>query len=172
MTTQALTAERVRDLLDYNPETGDLIWIYPQSVRVSLGDIAGARHRGGQAKSDRFNIGIDGVRYLAHRVIWLWMTGKWPEHEIDHKDQDGANNRWNNLREATKFQNAKNISLTKRNSSGVKGAYFETRSGRYVAEIRVDNKKIWLGKYDTAEEAGRAYRAGVAKYHGEFGCPT
>lgn len=174
MTTReaSLTAERVRDLLDYNPETGDLIWIHPQSKRVALGDIAGARHRSRNAKSDRFNIGIDGVRYLAHRVIWLWMTGKWPNHEIDHWDQNGANNRWDNLREATKLQNAKNVALTSRNTSGAKGARFEERSGKWIAEIRVDNRKIWLGLHETMEAAAAAYRAAVEKYHGEFGCPA
>lgn len=169
---EALSAERARDLLDYNPETGDLIWIHPQSKRVSLGDIAGALHRSKNAKSSRLNIGIDGIRYMAHRVIWLWMTGKWPVHEIDHWDQNGANNRWTNLREATKFQNAKNIAVTKRNTSGVKGARFEKRSGKWIAEIRVNNRKIWLGLHNTLEEAGRAYREGVRKYHGEFGCPA
>lgn len=167
-----LSAQRVRELLDYNPETGDLIWIHPQSKRVSLGDVAGARHRATNAKSDRFNIGIDGVRYMAHRVIWLWMTGAWPKHEIDHRDQNGANNRWDNLREATKFQNAKNIATTARNTSGVKGVWFDKRSGKWVSEIRVDNKKKWLGLHETLEAAAAAYRAGVAKYHGEFGCPA
>lgn len=96
------------------------------------------------------------------------MTGKWPVEHIDHKDMNGANNRWDNLREATVFQNHWNVALTSRNKSGVKGVRWDKRSGKWLAEIRDKNKKIWLGLHDTIEAATAAYRAGALKYHGEF----
>ena len=55
---------------------------------------------------------INGKMYRAHRVIWLWMTGKWPENDIDHEDRDATNNRWNNLGDKTKADNNRNRAKT------------------------------------------------------------
>jgi hypothetical protein len=97
----------------------------------------------------RRTITIDGVIYKAHRVIWLLMTGKWPDHQIDHEDRDASNNRWKNLREATPLQNANNRSLHRNNTSGTTGVYWDKRCQRWKVSLR----RKHYGYFATKEEA-------------------
>ena len=95
------------------------------------------------------------------------VTGEDPgADEIDHRDGDGLNNRWRNLRRARRWQQTVN-SNSGRNTSGHKGVY-QRPSGRWCAQIRADGKTELLGTYDTAREAGRAYQKRSREVHGEF----
>ena len=96
------------------------------------------------------------------------MTGAWPAAEIDHVNSDGFDNRWSNLREATRAQNTRNTRAHHNNRSGMKGVYFEKRIGRWYARIMVDRKQHNLGSYDTAELAHRAYCEAAERLHGAF----
>jgi hypothetical protein len=96
------------------------------------------------------------------------MTGSLPEHEVDHRDGDGLNNRWDNIREATSAQNKHNRGVNKNNTTGFKGVYMDKRSGRYVAQITIDYKGYQLGRFYTAEEAHACYCAAAEKHFGEF----
>lgn len=96
------------------------------------------------------------------------MTGKWPTHEIDHKDNDRANNKWLNLREATRNQNQANITLTKRNSTGVKGVYWHSKNQCYVASIKPNGRNIYLGSFRELDAAAKAYKIAADIYFGEF----
>jgi HNH endonuclease len=92
-----ITQERVKELLDYDPITGWLIWIKKRSgVRLY--------HRAGYISvNGRYRqIKIDNIIYYEHNIIWLWITGKFPRLVIDHEDRNGLNNKWKNLREVTK----------------------------------------------------------------------
>jgi HNH endonuclease len=92
-----LTANRLRKLLNYDPATGVFRWRVGRQHRVNVGDVAGCIVR---PKGHRM-IGVDGKRYLANRLAWLYMTGKWPKLEINYLNRNASDTRWANLREMT-----------------------------------------------------------------------
>lgn len=157
-----LTAEYVRSILDYEPETGLLRWKVQRPShrgKVQPGKVAGTS-RGGT----RIKVGIDGHEYMAHRLIWLIVTGRWPEYEIDHKNLNGTDNRWDNLRPATSGQNQSNRPLRSHNRSGTTGVCFANRERRWLVTI---NKK-YVGTFRTKEEAIAARKEAEKQIHKEF----
>jgi hypothetical protein len=162
-----LTADYVRSVLDYNPETGVLTWKKCPRQPQLIGKPAGYHRPNG-----KIIINIKFRYYLAHRLIWLIMTGEWPTTGIDHRDHDGSNNRWNNLRLATQSQNIANAVRSRRNTSGFKGVHFFKKTGRYQAYVgSVRNKRENLGYFDTAEEAFAAYCKRAKELYGDFHSP-
>jgi hypothetical protein len=151
--------DRVREVLDYDPDTGIFTW----RVRLSPNGHPGTR--AGSVKVDGYRkIGIDGAQHAEHRLAWLYHYGTQPPPVLDHKNTLKADNRIANLREATMSQNAMN-----RNSrSAHKGVRFQ--AGRYHASIRTGKagERIYLGSFATAEEAYTAYHNKAAELHGEF----
>lgn len=116
-------------------------------------------------------IRVDGVVYPAHRLAWLWMTGVWPQEEIDHANGNPSDNSWENLREATHGENQQNGQRVYRSNfrSGICGVYYKNRGKkRWEAILWKDKKAIYLGRFATKEEAGIARREGELLYHGEF----
>lgn len=109
---------------------------------------------------------INGKRrtILMHRVIMDAPPGM----EVDHRDGNGLNNVRANLRLATSQQNGLNKRVRKDSKSGVKGVYWVQRSRLWKASIRIDNQRIALGYFPTAELAHKAYAEAAVKYHGEF----
>jgi len=111
-----LTAQRLRELLNYDPETGIFTWRVAKSRRVHVGERAGwDRGKGWRV------VEIDYRLYPEHTVAWLWMTGDWCPQQLDHRNRVRDDNRWSNLRLATKAQQQENKSLGKNNTSGAKG---------------------------------------------------
>lgn len=151
---KSLTAERLRELLHYDPDTGDWTWKVSRSGRVAPGQ------RAGSVSDGYLKIFVEGKRYGAHRLAVLYMMGKWPKNRVDHRDGDTFNGRWKNLREATHSQNIANSKLRKDNSSGSKGV-LRTANGRYQA-------RIILGTFDTLTEAAKAYQRAAITVFGEF----
>jgi hypothetical protein len=161
-----LTAHYVRSILDYNLLSGDLRWRWradcPAKWNITFaGKIAGTLNPDGYRR-----VCINYHIYLAHRLIWLIMTGRWPEPEVDHKNTKRDDNRWDNLRQATVAQNTNNTGLRSTNISGFKGVYLH--QGRWVAQISSGGKQRYLGGFDTPQEAHRAYCEAADKFHGEF----
>ena len=154
------TQERLKKLLHYDPETGVFTWKVKRPGR-SVGDVAGSVGTKGHRR-----IYLDNVQYKAHHLAWLYMTGEWPEDQVDHKDVDPDNNRWENLRAATNQQNCCN--RVHPNPSGLKGVSWKRRNRKWVAQIGVDGKRIHLGLFDSAEAAHAAYCAAAERLHGEF----
>jgi hypothetical protein len=156
-----LTAERLREVLAYDPETGVLTW------RVDRGP--GTRRAGKSAgcpKEGYLRIMVDGRHYYAHRLAWLYVNGAWPAAFLDHVNMDGTDNRIANLREATKSENACNKGAHRDNSSGIKGV---TRQGsRWQVNITKGGRFMYVGLFKTAEEARAAYAAAALEHHGEF----
>lgn len=111
-------------------------------------------------------IKIDNIKYRAHRLAWLWMTGEWPEDQIDHENLNKQDNKWDNLREASNSQNKFNTPVYQNNKLGVKGVHF--CNGKYKVQIQVNKKKIYLGRYLTLEDAKAAYDIAAIKYQHEF----
>lgn len=154
-----LTAERVRTLFDYNPETGVLTRKLP-TRKTKVGEAIACGHRG--------VVAIDGHHYRAYRLIWLHVYGRWPERQIDHINNDPSDNRLCNLREATGTQNNGNQSMSRRNTTGVKGVYRADQPGRFYAQVTLDGKTRNLGTYGNIEDAARAYERGARAAFGEY----
>jgi hypothetical protein len=96
------------------------------------------------------------------------VTGEWPQADIDHRDLDPSNNRWKNLRPASRSQNRCNTQVRKDNALGVKGVWFDRTKGRYIAQTWANGKQLWRSRHKTEEEAARAYRDAAIREHGEF----
>jgi len=113
-------------------------------------------------------IRIGGRNYKVHRLAFLYMTGIWPPHEIDHINNDRADNRWANLGMATHAKNICNVPVRKHSASGVKGVSWHSRLSKWKAQISLNGKTRYLGIRDTCEEAAALYADAAVKYHGEF----
>lgn len=153
----------LRDILHYNPETGEWTWIKGRpGVKVPQAGTLSKRW-------GYLQIQIDGKIYKAHRLAWVYMTGKWPKGDIDHINRNRADNRWANLREATRSQNNINAGQRKHNTSGLKGAFFRPdKKNRWQAKIGLNGKGVHLGYFLTKEEAHAAYLEAARKHYGEF----
>lgn len=154
----------VQEFFNYCPEIGELRWRIG-SRRRSAGELAGTAV---EKEKGRRVVGFMGKTYKAHILIWVCQTGAWPVDQIDHINENPSDNRWCNLRAATKAQNMRNINITKANSSGSKGVGFHKQSGRWRAYIGVDGKLIHLGLFKTKEEAVKVRCDFSKKLHGLF----
>ncbi len=154
-----LTQARLKELLHYDPETGVFTWLVRTSTCIRVGDIAGYRDGDGYLR-----IGICGGQYRAHRLAWLYMTGKWPIDQIDHKNAVKNDNRWKNLREATCAINNQNKRKALRNNrTGFLGV---SRNGKgFIAQIKINEKRRNLGTYPTPELAHEAYLKAKRELH-------
>lgn len=154
--------DRLREVLDYNPETGMLTWRISPAPHVKAGDVAGSRTTKGY-----INLRVDGCQIQAHRVIFAMVKGFWPAFDVDHKDGDTTNDRWLNLRGATRSKNVANSRLSKRNNLGLKGVSRHGKNG-YRAKIKINRREICLGTFTTPEAAHAAYMTKAKQLFGEF----
>lgn len=163
----AMTAERLREILKYDPSTGVFSWRVKFSRTSAIGCVAGAVYMNG-----RRYITIATQRYFAHRLAWLYVHGRWPNAQIDHKNMNRDDNRIENLREATNQQNIANRRVLPSNLLGIKGVGISSdrkrKPQRYRARIRVNDRLIHLGYFSTPELASAAYAEAAVKYFGEF----
>jgi hypothetical protein len=157
-----LTRARLRELLRYNPKTGQFRWCKRPGGRHS----PSAGHVSRQQDGRYFK--IDGSMYSEHKLAWFYMTGRWCKPTIDHRDGNITNNRWNNLRRATASQNNANRRRPRHNTSGYKGVYRSRRSGHWCAHIGRNGQTIHLGTFPTPQAAHAAYLAAARKLFGEF----
>lgn len=153
-----ISHERLRSVLDYNPETGLFTRVVRSGAKMP-GDVAGTRHTHGYVQ-----ICQDGRLYLAHRLAWLWMTGSFPSNEIDHINGVKDDNRFANLRDVAKSVNLENITRPRRNgTSGFLGVSPARRG--WQAKIQVNGRTIWLGDYEDPAEAHQAYLTAKRSLH-------
>lgn len=157
-----LTADRLRKVLRYEPETGKFYWLKDSNQNKKSGDEAGSRENNGYIR-----ITVFGRRYQAHRLAWLWMMREWPSDRIDHENRTRSDNRWVNLRAASDLQNSGNRPLKDNHSTGFKGVELHV-SGKYRARIQIDGKLHGLGLFETAQDAHAAYVEAACKHFGEF----
>lgn len=154
----SLTADRLREVLAYNHETGGFTWRIKVSGRT-VGEIAGGVDERGYVR-----IVVDGHRYKAHRLAWLYVHGKWPEGVIDHINCDFSDNRISNIRDIPQAANTQNRRKAhKNNRQGLIGAHRDKT--RFRSSIHVGGRQIFLGMFDTAEDAHHAYLDAKRQLH-------
>lgn len=152
------TAEYVRSVLSYDPETGVLRWLKSGTGRKpSL--VAGHRQASGY-----WVTGIQNHLYKNHQLALLLSTGRWPEHDVDHINGDKEDNRLCNLREVDHQSNTQNrLKAHSNNISGILGVHKRKQS--FMARILVNGTPHHLGTYKTAEEAHTAYLEAKRRLH-------
>lgn len=147
--------------LAYDKDTGFVTW------RIAVSSHK-AGERAGKVKGRGYRyIESGGFTYQEHRVAWLLVTGEWPPGIIDHVNRNGCDNRWANLRLATRAQNNWNTGPRANNSTGIKGVAMRA-NGRFYARIRANGVVHSLGGFITAAEAAQAYADAAKRLHGEF----
>lgn len=157
---EMLNSARVRELLTYIPSDGVFLWRVSRGGRKA-GDVASYVDAEGRPV-----LTLDGHRDKASRFAWLYMTGDWPSEIVDHIDGNPANNRWDNLRAATQSQNQANAGLRSDSTTGAKGV--TAIGGKFMARIRHQGKRYYLGTFNTILEASAAYADAAYALHGPF----
>jgi len=174
MATRILPPQtELRRRFDYDPETGILTHRHREPMTRHDGTFNAqfAGKRAGSVQGNRLVVSLSSMNcgpVLEHRVIYMWMTGHQPP-EIDHRDGNPLNNRWDNLRAATRAQNSFN--MRGRSKTGFKGVTHDPKrrgTKQFAAQITVDGKTIHLGRYKTAEEAHSVYCEAALKHFGSF----
>lgn len=166
MPKKKLTQERLKEILHYDPISGVFTWIGKTSIKTRV-------KKGMQAGYIR----PDGYRYIkiyqraynASRLAWLYMEGYWPEHDVDHINRIGDDDRWKNLRHVSRQCNLRNRGIQKNNSSGITGVYWYKRESKWRSEIVVCGERLLLGFFETKKEAVQA-RWNAEKEHGFPNC--
>jgi len=154
-----ISIERLKEVLNYDPETGVFSWRITLSQRAQYGKEAG--HLSARGYID---IRVDRVLYRAHRLAWLWVTGTDIKHEIDHINGRRSDNKFCNLRDVKRLINGQNHRKPDRDSrTGFLGV---TRNGRkYCAQIGANGKNHYLGLFNTPEGAHAAYVQAKRRLH-------
>jgi hypothetical protein len=158
-----LTQERLKELFSYSPNTGEFTRIKAIAApNATLGTIAGSLD-----KYDGYiKIKVDGIKYKAHRLAFLYMEGAFPPKCVDHINGIRSNNSWYNLRKATYSENAQNRSNRRETSSNLLGVSWRASRQTWVARIMVDGKSKVIGSFKTKEEAHEAYLSHKQVLHG------
>lgn len=159
-----LTQKQLKDILHYCSETGVFVWISNISSVVKINSIAGHAFTCATNNKKYHRIVIGGKNYLSHRLAWFYMTGEWPKDQIDHEDGNGLNNKWNNLREVTNAENARNQRKRCTNKSGVMGVYWNKTLSKWHAQIMFQGKKMHLGYFKKLSDAAKARKEAEVKY--------
>lgn len=155
----------MREFLSYSPLAGEFTWLKNRHTgRPLKGRTAGSINKFGYRR-----IWLDGKSYPANRLAWLYMTGAWPTHQIDHIDGVRSNDRWDNLREATNGQNKANSRINKNNSVGLKGVSRQRgQRALWHSRIMKDRQSFDLGQFDCPVAAHIAYIIAADRHFGEF----
>lgn len=156
---KTLTAERLRELLHFDPQTGVFTWRAGAS-KQKPGRVAGALVAEGYIR-----IRVDYRLYMAHRLAWLYVYSKWPAKQIDHENRVRSDNRLSNLREATQSENSQNTLKLCTNKSGHKGVFFDGTRKKWCSRIGFDGKETHLGYFTDVKAAAKAYVTASANHH-------
>jgi hypothetical protein len=160
MTKSILTQQRLKELLDYDRDTGSFT-----RKTTTKGALKGAP--AGCLKPNNYvELMVDGLLYKAHRLAWLYEYGSFPQNHLDHINGNKSDNRVINLREATHSNNLKNVGVRKDNKLGVKGIHLD--KGIYVAQLIIDGKQKKIGRFKCLEDAKKAYIEKARLHYGEF----
>lgn len=158
-----LTQEYVRKCVDYEPETGALIWRHRPVEHFSSArswKSWNRKHEGRRAFNQPVGAGrqrlggrLDGIQCLAHRIIWLWVYGKWPD-QTDHIDGNPKNNRLANLRSVNTSENMRNLPALRTNKSGCTGVSWCPSAKKWRVRIGVRRGLTkFVGQSESYDEA-------------------
>jgi HNH endonuclease len=163
-----LTQARVRELLHYNPETGEFHWL-PRPGNAPFNSRSGGKLAGHEQKG-YWRIRFDSRNHAAHRLAWLYMKGWLPQGDVDHRDGNWLNNRIENLRACTsKSQNRANQRMPQRQGkSHPVGCCWLASRRKWQVYIGAGGKRIFVGLFDSRDAAERAYRDAAEALHGDF----
>jgi hypothetical protein len=154
-----ITADHIRNILDYNPNTGEFVW----KIHHRRPDLIGKR-AGSPTNTGYWAIAINNQKRLAHRLAWLYMIGHFPEKHLDHRDGNKQNNRFSNLREVDRFGNLQNMRKpTIANQSGFLGV--SPHQGKWRVQIMIKGERIRISGFDTPEQAYEKYLELKRKHH-------
>lgn len=172
-----LTKEIIRELLNYDKNTGSLTW-KPRTGKwfTSHGErgvdgcaanwnslYANKPALTSKMKKGHLRGTILGKNYLAHRIIWLWMTGEWPD-QVDHINGNPSDNRWENLRNVDGAENKKNTKLYKNNKSGHSGIFYLKKEEKWLVSIQANGRLKFLGHFRDLDDAIKTRKEAEAKY--------
>jgi hypothetical protein len=146
-----ITQNELKQLMDYNPETGVFNWLVNRGGPAKAGTVAGRLNSDGHRQ-----ISVNNKRYMAHRLAWLYTYGEFPECQIDHKNGEPDDNSMENLRLTPRNQkdNTQNRKKASTNSTGYIGV--TKNAWNFVAQIQINGKKVYLGSFKTKELAYEA----------------
>lgn len=163
-----LSAERLRELIDYEPRLGVFQWKprgWRQGSRCNDGRAPGSVSK----QTGYLTIRVDRKLYQAHRLAWLHFHGEWPEHDIDHINGDRLDNRLANLRDVGNTVNRENMRRARADcAAGLLGVHFDKRRGTYFSSITAHGVQKYLGAFHSAESAHAAYVTAKRRLH--IGC--
>lgn len=155
-----IEAAELSDFISYDRESGLLVCVKRFGRKFKPGDVINSLHNKGYIA-----FYFKGEYVLGHRVAWAIENGEWPDDEIDHRDGDRSNNKYENLRKATHAENMQNKAIQINNKSGIPGVWFERRTGRWRAEIQAGGRKISVGRFATKERAAAEMAVARVKFH-------
>lgn len=153
-----LRQDRLHELICYEPETGKMFW------RVARGNRASGAEAGCDSDNGYRKLRIDGQEHYLHRVVFLYITGKFPAADTDHINGDRQDNRWSNLRAVSRSENLKNAKIPITNKSGVMGVFWNADKKKWTAKIKVHQRDIHLGHFNSKNAAAVARLAAQARY--------
>lgn len=171
MNIEILTQPYLKNRLSYSQETGIFIWLprligdfkRPKDYGTWTKKFCG-REAGYTDPRGCIFIRIDHHLHRAHRLAFLYMTGSWPDDEVDHEDHNPSNNKWDNIRQATHAENCKNQSIHNRNKSGFTGVHRRKDTNRWLASIKANGKPKNIGNFATKQEAIEARKKANLEY--------
>ena len=150
MTIKILTQDRLKELLQYDADTGVFTWRTTRRA-AKAGELAGTL-----SFTKYIKISVDARVYLAHRLVWLYTHGEWPPLDIDHINRIRNDNRLANLRLADRYINSRNANTRKDSLSGIKGVRWNKPRGKWESRIQHNHKPITIGYYDNSQDAAQA----------------
>ena len=151
------------ELLNYNPDNGKFINLTDRTANNSL-----AGQEAGRSRPDGYRVlNVDGSRYYAHRLSWLYCHGRFPDGFIDHIDGNPANNKLSNLREATRSNNQANRG-SQNGRLYPKNVHWNKRAKKWAVNIGHQGKLHYFGLYSSVAEAEAVAKSNRKKLHGEF----
>lgn len=160
---EKITQEEIKELLSYDEKTGFFTWIAPTKGNRIKGARAGFQHSNGY----RY-IRLKGKDRYEHRLVFLYVTATYPKNEVDHINRNKNDNRFCNLREATRAENVRNVESRKDNSSGTSGVHWCNTHRKWIVQVQVNGKRI-KGQFKSKEEAVEHRNTLVKEKHGVFG---
>lgn len=166
---EQVSSDVIRQNVAYNPETGNFTWLVSSSKSRGRHSGRVAENPAGSISGGRYvQVAFDRMVFAGHRLAWFMMTNQWPEKDVDHINGNKLDNRFSNLRLASRMQNCANRSKASCNKTGYKGVSVCAQTSKYRAVIQVKRKQIHLGRFKTPQMAHEAYMKAAREHFGEF----